>query len=198
MVLLLSGMSRPLGALSARIGARPLLVAGPLLSALGFALLAVPSIGRPYWKTYLPGATVLGLGMGTTVAPLTAAVMGAVEPRHAGAASGINNAIARAAGLLAVAALGVVLVARFDADLDSGLAAMHLPADIVQVVDAQRSKLAAADLSSVTDPATREAIHRVLGAAYVSAFRTLMLSCACLAALGAVAAYAFVGRKARA
>ena len=196
-VLLIAVMSRSFGALAGRIGARPPLVAGPLVSAAGFALLALPSIGSSYWTTYFPGAIVLGVGMGITVAPLTAAVMGAVDPRHAGAASGINNALARAAGLLAVAALGVVLVARFNAVLDERLAAMHLPSDIVTAIDAQRSKLAGADLSSIADPALRGALRRAIDDAYLAGFRTLMFSCAGLSVLGAVAAFAFVGREPR-
>jgi hypothetical protein len=123
--------------------------------------------------------------------------MGAVDPRHAGAASGINNALARAAGLLAVAALGVVLVARFNAVLDERLAAMHLPSDIVTAIDAQRSKLAGADLSSIADPALRGALRRAIDDAYLAGFRTLMFSCAGLSVLGAVAAFAFVGREPR-
>jgi EmrB/QacA subfamily drug resistance transporter len=88
LVLLVAGMSRGAGALAGRIGARWPLVLGPLLASLGFAMLAAPAIGGAYWTTFFPGVSVLGVGLGITVAPLTTAVMGSVESRHAGLASG--------------------------------------------------------------------------------------------------------------
>jgi EmrB/QacA subfamily drug resistance transporter len=185
-VLLISIMSPWAGSLAARFGPRPLLCVGPLLASAGFALLAVPSTGGVYWSTFFPGIAVLGLGMGATVAPLTAAVMGSVDRRHAGVASGINNAVSRAAGLLAVAALGVLLLARFNRVLDGELAALSLPPALASAVDAERTKLAAADFSAF-DPPLREALRRAFDLAYVAAFRTLMSAGAVLAALGALA-----------
>jgi EmrB/QacA subfamily drug resistance transporter len=185
-VLLISVMSRWSGSLAARFGPRPLLFAGPLVASLGFALLAVPATGGSYWSTFFPGIAVLGLGMGLTVAPLTTAVMGAVDPRHAGVASGINNAVSRAAGLLAVAGLGVLLLARFDSALDGQLAALALPPELLRVVDAERSKLAGADFAAL-DPPLREALRRAFDLAYVAAFRTLMIAGAAMALLGALA-----------
>src|SRR4029077_15131516 len=123
---LISGMSRWSGALATKLGARPLLVAGPLIVAVGFALLAMPGTGGSYWRSFFPGIAVLGVGMGLTVAPLTTAVMAALAPRHAGVASGINNAVARTAGLLAIAALGLLLMQRFGRALDGRLAGLSL------------------------------------------------------------------------
>jgi len=171
-----------MGGLVARLGARLLLVVGPLVAAVGFALLALPGAGGSYWTTFFPGILVLGLGMGVTVAPLTATVMGAVEKSHAGLASGINNAIARAAGLLAIAALGVLLVARFDAVLDHELAG--LAPDVLAAANAERSKLAAAPVSPE--------IHPLFVAAYLAGFRAVMIASSALAALGALAALVLV------
>ena len=194
-VLLVAAMSRWVGALVPRLGARPLLVVGPLVAAAGFALMARPATGGPYWTTFFPAIVVMGLGMGLTVAPLTTAVMGAVERRHAGVASGINNAVARAAGLLAIAALGVLLTKWFDATLDARLAGMTLPSADASLVALERGKLAGADLSSVMDPALREALRAALLGAYVAAFRGVMLVCAGLAAAGALVAGVLVEGK---
>jgi EmrB/QacA subfamily drug resistance transporter len=195
LVFLVSAMSRWAGGLVARLGARPLLVAGPFVAAVGFLLLARPTTGGAYWSTFFPGIVVLGLGMGLTVAPLTAAVMGAVDARHSGVASGINNAVARAAGLLAIAALGVLLTTRFDRVLDGKLAAMALPSQVAGMVEAERGKLAAADLSAAGEPTLRDALRAAFVEAYVAAFRSVMLVSAGLAALGAVAAGALVEGK---
>ncbi len=164
----------------------PLLVSGSHGSAAGFALLAVPSAGGTYWSTFFPGIVVLGLGMGITVAPLTATVMGAVASQHAGVASGINNAVARAAGLLAIAALGVLLVARFDNALDRELASMALAPKLLTLVTAQRSKLAAAEVPEI--------LHGAVVSAYVAGFRTVMVACSAMAALGAACAFLLVDR----
>lgn len=179
LVLLVSTMSPLAGALSARVGPRLPLVVGPLLTASGFALLALPGIGGSYWTTFFPGIVVLGLGMGFTVAPLTSAVMGSVDDHHAGVASGVNNAVSRAAGLLAIAALGVVLRSRFDSALDADLTQRNLPADLLAKVAAERGKLAAAEV---------EGLHDAFARAFVAGFRTTMITCAVLAALSALAA----------
>ena len=197
-VLLVSVMSRGAGGLALRVGARPLLVVGALGAAAGFALLARPTTGGSYWTTFFPGMIVLGLGMGLAVAPLTTAVMGSVESRHAGVASGINNAVARAAGLLAIAALGVVLTARFGGALDERLSGMSLPPSVAHVVAVERGKLAGADLSAPMEPALRDALRAAIVAAYVGAFRVVMLACAGLAAVGALLARLLVEEPGRA
>jgi hypothetical protein len=110
--------------------------------------------------------------------------MGAVDARHAGLASGINNAVSRAAGLLAIAALGVLLVARFNAVLDRALAGMNLPADVVATLNAQRTKLAAAEV--------RPALQQVFVTSYLAGFRAVMLVSSALAALGAFFAFVFI------
>src|SRR5581483_7469349 len=89
---------------AARVGNRAQLAVGPIVAGLGIAWLGVAAPGA-YWLTRLPPLLVLSIGMTLSVGPLTAAVMSAVEERHAGLASGINMAVARVGGLLAVALL---------------------------------------------------------------------------------------------
>jgi EmrB/QacA subfamily drug resistance transporter len=105
----LAALSPVSGRLAGRIGARPMLLAGGLLVATGFTLLAWRAGDPGYWTGAFPGLVLVALGMGLTVAPLTNGVLGAVPPEREGAASGINNAVARVAGLLAVALSGFVL-----------------------------------------------------------------------------------------
>lgn len=107
------------GKLADRFGARLSLSLGPALAGIGLGLLAVMPPDAGYVRGPLLGMTVLAIGMTLAVGPLTAAVMGAVEQGHAGVASGVNNAVARIAGLLAIALLGVLLSAVFVAGVDA-------------------------------------------------------------------------------
>lgn len=106
------------GRIADRFGARLSLSVGPVLAGVGLALLALMPPDAGYVAGPLAGMTVLAIGMTLAVGPLTAAVMGAVQPGHTGVASGVNNAVARVAGLLAVALLGMALSAVFVAALD--------------------------------------------------------------------------------
>jgi MFS family permease len=183
----ISLLSPAMGALSQRLGARQVLVSGSLVCGAAYVLLALPTRGGSYWTTYFPGVAVLGIGMGIVVAPLTTTVMGSVASSQSGVASGVNNAVARAAGLVAIAALGLVLRARFDRALDERLAATDLPAATLASVVSERRKLGAADFSTL-DAATRETARAAFGDAYIAGFRALTIASALLAALGALAA----------
>ena len=116
----LAALSPLSGRLAGRIGARSLLLMGGLLAAAGFGLLALRAKDGAYWTGAFPGLTVLALGMGVAVAPLTNAVLGAVSQEREGAASGINNAVARVAGLIAVALAGFVLNGSDPASIATG------------------------------------------------------------------------------
>ena len=96
------------GMLSDRFGSRRSLTIGPIIAGCGLALLAFADFRRPYWAGVFPAICVFGMGMTATVPPLTSTVMSSVGEAHAGVASGVNNAVARIAGLLAIAILGIL------------------------------------------------------------------------------------------
>src|SRR6185503_7875833 len=109
MVVLLTVLSPLAGKWAAKHGWRGLLIAGPALAGCGMALFALPGLDAGYWTSFFPPAVLLGFGMGITVAPLTTSVMGSAGREHAGIASGVNNATSRAAGLLSIAFIGMVV-----------------------------------------------------------------------------------------
>ena len=195
--LLLFALSRWSGGLVDRFGPRLPLVIGPSVAAAGFALFALPGVGGSYWATFFPAVLVLGLGMAITVAPLTTAVMGAVDSARSGVASGINNAVSRVAGLLAIGVLGIVAVSVFGASLDTRLAQVQIPPAARAALAAQHTRLAAAKIPADLDPATRTALKEAVDRSYLDAFRLIMFICAGLALASAASAWALVeGRRA--
>ena len=126
--------------------------------------------------------------MALVIAPLTTAVMGAVAQEHAGIASGVNNAVSRAAGLLAIAVLGLVVAAAFNSALDGHIASLHLAPAARQALDAQRARLAGAQVPAGLTPAVHAALRQAIDASFVSGFRVAMGVSAALAALGALVA----------
>ena len=188
-------LSRWAGGLVDRYGAKLPLVIGPTIAAAGFALLARPGIGGSYWTNFFPAVMVMSLGMAASVAPLTTVVMTSVAERHAGVASGINNAVSRLASLLAVAALGVVVLSAFNTHLDGRLASLPLAPEVRRQLDEQRTKLAAAEVPGGTDAATKEAVERALDESFVAGFRLVMFIAAALALLSALSAWLLIEGK---
>jgi hypothetical protein len=132
--------------------------------------------------------------MAVSVAPLTTTVMGAVDERHAGAASGINNAVSRIAGMLAVALLGAVAVGVFGTALEARLTALRAPPDLRRALEAEVPKLAEAMVPPPIEGEERRALERALDESFVLSFRVAMLAAAGLALLGALCAGLTIGR----
>jgi len=173
-------LSRWSGSLVARVGSRLPLTIGPAIAALGLALYAGPGVGGTYWTTFFPAVVVLAFGMAVTVAPLTTTVMGAVDARHAGVASGINNAVARVAGLLAIAIFGVLLARTFEARVRARLDHLALSLPVRDGIDRELPKMAGADIAQVpsTSPQERRLIRAIVDEGFVFAFRLVMIGAA--------------------
>jgi len=190
-------LSRWSGGLVARVGSRLPLTVGPAIAALGLALYARPGIGGTYWTTFFPAVIVLGFGMAITVAPLTTTVMSAVDSRHSGVASGVNNAVARVAGLLAIAICGVMLTRTFDSRVAPRLDRLQLSTPVRGAVDQELRKMAGADVAQVPSlpAATRESVRTIIDEGFVFAFRWVMIGAAGVALAAACFGTATPTRK---
>ena len=193
--LILFFLSRWGGGLAERVGARTTLVMGPMIAAAGFVLFTFPSVGGNYWQTFCPAVVVLGLGMATSVAPLTATVMNAVTENRVGIASGINNAISRGAALLAIAAFGIVMLHVFNHSLDQHLSTLELTPTVRRSLDAQRLSLAGATLPDEVAPPMRVVIRQAINDSFVEGFRSVMFIGAGLAMASAISSFLLIDGK---
>lgn len=194
-ILLMFLLSRWSGGLVSRYGARRPLIIGPVIAAAGFLLFAVPSVGGSYWTTFLPGFLVLGFGMAVSVAPLTTVVMESVDQNLTGTASGINNAVARVAGLLAIALLGITMTGAFAHQLNPKLTKLDIPADSLHELQSSEIKLAAMSVPASIDSATATQVRASIDAAFVFGFRVVMLICAGFSVASSAFAWSMIGFK---
>jgi EmrB/QacA subfamily drug resistance transporter len=187
MIGIMFALSRFSGGLVARIGPRLPLGIGALLAAAGFAVFAFAGVGGSYWTTFFPGAVVLGFGGAAFVAPLTTTVLDAVDGSHAGIASGVNNAVSRTAGLIAIAALGIALAATFSTSLDRRIAGDHRLAPVsLALLQREHAGIVAGSIPPDIRSAPQGALlTAAIRHAYADGFRTAMLLAALLALLAA-------------
>src|SRR5712675_826497 len=195
MILLMFLLSRWSGGLIYHYGARVPLIVGPLVVAAGFIMFAAIPTGNSYWKTFFPAFLVLGFGMAVTVAPLTTVVMSSAGEEHFGAASGVNNAVARVAGVLAIAVFGIVVVKAFSSRLEESLRNLQLPQNIVQDVRSKEIDLASLVLPPGLDENTVAAIQRAISESFRSGYRLVLLSCAGLAAASTLVAWKLIASE---
>jgi hypothetical protein len=194
LILIIFLLSNWAGGLTTRYGARLPLVIGPTVAAVGYLLFALPAAGAGYWTAFFPPMVVVGLGMAISVAPLTTTVMESVAAERAGVASGVNNAAARVAALLAVAVMGLVALAAFRRRLTPQLDALALAPDARRAIEGRLVQLAALEVPTVLDPAAADAVRVAVDLAFVSGFRVVMVVAAALALLSAVTAFLAIER----
>jgi EmrB/QacA subfamily drug resistance transporter len=180
-------LSRRFGVLADRYGPHLFMGIGPIVAGIGLLLLVRTDASADYVTMILPGIVVFGLGLTATVAPLTATVLGAVDRSHSGVASGVNNAVARVASLLAIAALGAVVAGAFQSRLDQNVANLQLSRSAQAAIVRARTRPLVTTASGV--PAReRPQVHAALVDASVHSFRIGMGVAAALAVLGGVVA----------
>jgi EmrB/QacA subfamily drug resistance transporter len=185
--LVMFALSRRFGALADRLGPRGFMAGGPVLAGAGLLLLTRLDAHPDYLTMILPAVLVFALGLAATVAPLTATVLGSVEPGHSGVASGANNAVSRIAGLLAIAAVGAVVATTFAARLDHNVAHDPLGRQTQTALHDARTRPLVVTASGV--PAAEvPRVHAALLDASVHAFRIGIGIAGLLAVLGGIVA----------
>lgn len=163
LILLIFLLSRWAGGLVKKFGSRLPLLIGPAIAAFGYALFLRSGINDSYWTVFFPAIVVLGLGMAMSIAPLTTVVMNSVPQDHAGAASGVNNAVSRIAGLLAIAVFGLVMTMIFNQQLVERLKTSSVTATVQQKIIQERSQFM--DIKT-TDPNVKQIIQESFVAGY--------------------------------
>ncbi|CAH2893510.1 MAG: Uncharacterized MFS-type transporter [uncultured Paraburkholderia sp.] len=192
---IIGSLSRLTGGLTTRFGSRALLSAGPCIAGIGFAMLALPFVRGSFWTGFFPALVVLGLGMTITVAPLTTTVMASVPGHRAGVASGINNAVARVASLLAVAVLGIVFVWSHNAALSARLDELQVPHDARQTAFLQLDAQPRAAATDALPTHSQTLAAQAEADAIVDALRAVALVSAACAFAGAALAFATIERR---
>jgi EmrB/QacA subfamily drug resistance transporter len=188
-------MSRWAGGLVTRYGAKLPLIIGPSIAAVGFVLFALPGTEGSYWTTFFPAVAVQGVGMSLVIAPLTTTALNAVEGRHSGLASGVNNAVSRTAGLLSIAVLGIFVFAAFSIGLDSRTEDLGLSPEQQAILNSEKVDLGGAEVPEGVDGATAAAVERAVDESFVGAFRLAMYIAAGLAVASAIAAAVLIEGK---
>src|SRR5215216_4724022 len=196
-ILVLSLLSRYTGGLTDHYGARLPLVIGPAIAAAGFALFAVPGVeSGSYWTSFFPAAVVLGVGLAAQASAVTTVVLNSVDAGRSGLASAINNAFSQTAGLLAVAILGVLMIAVFSVSLDSRLVHLDLAPGARQQLEGEKVKLGAAETPEGLGARSSTIVERAIDEAFVSGYRMVMLVAAGTSLASAISAVLLIeGRK---
>src|SRR5918998_1834151 len=184
------------GRISARFGTKIPLVVASLAVLVGLLLFAVPGVEHDsYWTSFFPAMLVQGIGMALAITPLTTAALGSVHREHSGLASGVNNAVARVAGLMAVALLGVFVYGVFSMSLDARLHSMDLSEEVRSEMEAAKTHLGAAEAPEGVNAGTEAHIERAIDESFVAGFRAVMLASAGLALASALVAALLVSDR---
>ena len=187
-------LAGPAGALADRIGPRRQMIFGPLVVAAGMIILALGGPDAGYFTVFFPGLVLFGLGMAAVIAPLTKSAL-AVGPDLSGTASGVNNAVARVAAVMAVAVLGAVILATFSDRLNETIGATDLSGAEKIEITGQANRLGGIVLPVSLDATGRQAARQAIDASFVHGYRWVMGVCAGLAAASSLVAFFTIRRR---
>lgn len=180
------------GMLVNRTGAKAPLVAGILVISVAYFLFTLPGVESTYRSDWLLPIVVMGMGIGITISPMMSAVMGSVDKSYSGLASGINNAVGRVAGLMAVAVFGVIAINIFNFELQQYLSGLDLDVRTRIFLEHERIKLAGAEIPKWVSPEMKETIRGHINSSFIHSFRAVMYLCTVLSATAAVCTYYMV------
>jgi EmrB/QacA subfamily drug resistance transporter len=194
-ILIIFVLSRWAGGLADKYGARVPFAAGTVVTAAGYFSLALLNGEGRFFTTILPGVSLVGLGLALSVAPLTTAVMNSAGVGYSGTASGINNAVARMAGLLIIAVLGIVIFHVFNGRLDAGMDVASVPRHVRNLMDGERVKMAGAEIPEALGPEMTAGLRRIVRDSFIGGFNMVLCIAAGLSLLAAGTGFLTIGRK---
>ncbi|HEX7041765.1 MAG TPA: MFS transporter [Patescibacteria group bacterium] len=193
-ILLITFLSGPGGTLADRIGPRLPMIIGPAIVGLGMSIFMIPSTHANYFLTFFPGLILFGLGMSLVIAPLTKSAL-SVETKYSGSASGVNNAVARIAGLMAVALLGAIVLSLFGTKLTMALNSSHLTFTQKHQILSQKDDLGAVTIPNTFSKEAKDIAQIAVDNSFVYSFRVAMGINASLAFLAAIISFIFIHPK---
>lgn len=193
-ILIIFVLSRWAGGLTDKYGARLPFAAGTVIGAAGYLSLALFNGEGSYFSTIFPGITLIGLGLALSIAPLTTAVMNSVDVEYSGTASGINNALARTAGLLTIAVLGIVILHAFNGYLDSGMDAASVPHAVRDMLEGERIKMAGAVIPPSLGADLAVTLEGIVRGSFIGGFDIVLYIAALMSLLAAATGLATIGR----
>ncbi len=197
-IFIISSISPFMGKVADKYGSRVPLVIGPIITGTGFLVFSL--VGQTtsimeYWWTFFPGYVLLGLGMGITVVPLTTSVMGAVSNDEIGIASGVNNTVSRASGVLFVALLGAVVLFTFKSNLINEISQLELDTSSVDTIVAESTNLAALKIPNELTSEMKVLVNTAKNDSFIQSFNLAVYFATILSYLGAVVAYFTIPQK---
>lgn len=193
-VLLITFLSGPSGTLADKIGPRLPMIIGPFIVGIGMGSFALAGSNANYFISFLPGLTLFGLGMALVIAPLTKSAL-SVDPKYSGSASGINNAVARVAGLLTVALLGAIVAGIFSSNMVPQIYSSNLTNDQKEIMISRKDQLAGISIPANFDDSSKIVAQKIIDDSFIKGFKVAMLICAFFAFISSFVSFLTIKNK---